>query len=161
MNVRAGLAVVGTALMATTMFGGALGAVQAPAKKAAAGRLIEITSDDTMKFNVTALTAKPGEQVTVKLTNNGKLPKAAMGHNFVLLAKGTDLTAFTGEAVMAQATEFIPAKFKAQVLANTKLLGPGESDEVSFRAPTAPGVYTFICSFPGHFALMKGTFEVK
>jgi azurin len=158
MNVRT---VLGTALIATTMFGGSVGAVQAPAKKAAAGRLIEIMTDDTMKFSITTLTAKPGERLTVKVTNSGKMPKMASAHNFVLLAKGADLNAFTGEAVMAQATEYIPAKLKNQVLANTKLAGPGESVEVSFAAPTAPGVYQFICSFPGHFAMMKGTLEVK
>ena len=158
MNVKTALS---TALIATTVFGGSLGAIQAPAKKAAAGRLIEITGDDAMKFNVTTITAKPGERLTVKLTNIGKMPKMASAHNFVLLAKGTDLQAFTTEAVMAGTTEYIPAKFKAQVLASTKLAGPGESFEVSFAAPTAPGMYQYICSFPGHYAMMKGMLEVK
>jgi azurin len=155
--------ILGVTLMATTVFAGSLSATaaQAPAKKAAAGRLIAITGDDTMKFNVTAITAKAGERLTVKFTNVGKMPKAAMGHNFVLLAKDTNLQAFTTEAVTAAATDYIPAKFKAQVLASTKVLGPGESAEVTFTAPTAPGVYQFICSFPGHYVMMKGTLTVQ
>ena len=159
MNVKA----VFAALMTAVLFGGSLSAMPAvQAKKAAAGRTIAITGDDTMKFSVTTITAKPGEQLTVKLTNKGTMPKPAAAHNFVLLKKGVDLNAFTTAAVMAgAAAEYIPAKFKDQVIASTKLTGPGESAEVSFKAPTAPGDYVYICSFPGHFATMKGTLTVK
>lgn len=163
MNVRATCA----ALIAASMIGGSLAAavpaVQAPAKKAAAaaGKVIEMTGDDTMKFNVIAITAKPGEQITVRLKNVGTMPKMAAAHNFVLLAKAVDMTAFTTAAVMAGQTEYIPAKFKDQVVAFTKLVGPGETAEVSFKAPTAPGEYDYICSFPGHFATMKGKLTVK
>lgn len=49
------------------------------------------------------------------------------------------------------------------MLASTPLAGAGETVEVTFRAPsTAPGTYTFLCSFPGHFAAgMRGTLVVK
>src|SRR5205823_931440 len=97
---------------------------------------------------------------TVKLTNKGTMPKMAMGHNFVLFKKGTDIQAFTTDAVTAGQTDYIPAKYKSQILANTKILGPGESAEVSFTAPKEPGSYTYICSFPGHSATMKGTLIV-
>jgi azurin len=157
------------AVVSVAVLGVSLSAAQekkakaAPAKKAAAGagRTIEITGDDTMKFSVTAIDAKPGETLTVKLTNKGTMPKIAAAHNFVLLKKGTDLNAFTTAAVMAQSTDYIPAKFKDEIIANTKLAGPGETVETTFKAPTAPGTYQFICSFPGHFATMKGTLTVK
>jgi len=140
----------------------------APAKKAAAsdakkadgGKAIELTADDTMKYNLTELTAKPGEEIHLKLTNKGTMPKAAAAHNFVLLKNGVDLNAFTTAAVMSAATDYIPAKFADQVIAHTKMAGPGETVEVTFKAPTAAGKYQFICSFPGHFATMKGTLTV-
>ena len=47
------------------------------------------------------------------------------------------------------------------MLASTKLVGPGEVAEVSFKAPTAPGSYTYICTFPGHATTMKGMLVVK
>ena len=48
------------------------------------------------------------------------------------------------------------------MLANTALAGAGESVEITFKAPAKPGTYTFVCSFPGHFALgMRGTLTVK
>src|SRR3954453_20625392 len=51
------------------------------------GRLVELTGNDLMKYNVTAISAKPGELLHVKLKNAGTLPKAAMAHNFILLAR--------------------------------------------------------------------------
>lgn len=165
------------AIIATVAFSAAIPAIAAaqaaksdakaapPAKKgaAAAGRVVEITGDDTMKFNVTSIDAKPGETITIRLTNKGSMPKAAAAHNFVLLKTGTDINAFTTAAVMAGQTEYVPqdAKMKAQVLASTKLAGPGETVEVTFKAPSAPGAYDYLCSFPGHFAMMKGKLNVK
>jgi azurin len=127
-----------------------------------AGRLVEITGNDQMKYSVTSITAKPGELVTVRLKSVGTIPKIAMAHNFVLLARGTDAAAFTNASATASATAYIPAQFKAKVLASTALVGPGETVEVTFEAPAAPGSYTFLCSFPGHFvAGMKGVLVVR
>jgi uncharacterized cupredoxin-like copper-binding protein len=51
---------------------------------------------------------------------------------------------------------------KAKVLAMTAMAGPGETVQVTFKAPAKPGKYEFICSFPGHFlAGMKGVLVVK
>lgn len=129
---------------------------------APAGRLIEITGNDQMKYSVTSIAAKPGELVTVRLKSVGTIPKIAMAHNFVLLAKGTDAVAFTNASATASATGYIPAQFKAKVLASTALAGPGETVDVTFKAPAAPGQYPYLCSFPGHFvAGMKGALVVK
>lgn len=125
-------------------------------------RVVELTGNDQMKFNLTTITAKPGETLKVRLKSIGTLPKIAMGHNFVLLAKGTDATAFANAAAMAGATAYIPAAMKAKVLASTALVGPGETVEVTVKVPAALGSYTYLCSFPGHFlAGMKGVLVVK
>ena len=161
-------AIVGGAFVVGTLAAGAQAdkkaapakKMESAAKKTEGARTIEITGDDTMKYSVTAITAKPGESIKIRLTNKGTMPKMAAAHNVVVLKKGTDMTAFTTAAVMAGATEYIPAKFKDQVIASTKLAGPGETVEVEFKAPVA-GTYDFICSFPGHFATMKGTLTVK
>jgi azurin len=134
----------------------------AKATKAGAGRVIEITAADDMKFNVATITAKPGEQVTVRLKNIGKMPKIAMGHNFVLVKPTTKLTDFANAAMMAQATAYIPAEMKGEVLASTAVTGPDETVEITFKVPAKAGSYPFLCTFPGHFAAgMKGTLEVK
>lgn len=125
-------------------------------------RVIEIVGSDQMKFSVTSITAKPGETLTVRLKSVGTLPKVAMAHNFVLLAKGTDAKAFANAAAMAAASGYIPPAMKAQVLALTGLAGNGQTVEVTFKAPKQPGRYDYLCSFPGHFlAGMKGILTVK
>jgi azurin len=65
-------------------------------------------------------------------------------------------------AVMARQSDYIPASKKTQILAATGLAGAGETVTVDFEAPTAPGEYVFVCSFPGHFAGgMKGVLIVR
>src|SRR6476619_2374900 len=90
----------------------------AVASQAQAPRVVAITATDAMKYSVTAITAKPGEKLTVKLTGQGAIPKVAMAHNFVLLVAKTDAAAFATAAAMARATDFVPADKKAQVLAS-------------------------------------------
>ena len=121
-----------------------------------------LTASDTMKYNLTHLEAKPGEEVKLTLTNIGMTPKAAMAHNWVLLKKGTDLTAFDTAAISHQADGYFPTQLDNEVLAHTKLLGPKESDTITFKAPTEPGNYDYLCTFPGHFqAGMHGTLVVQ
>lgn len=127
------------------------------------GAEIVITGNDTMQFDLKAFEVKAGEKVSLTLKNTGKLPKIAMGHNLVLLKKGVSAIAFGQKAMGAgaNATNPLPDSVKEDVIASTKLLGPGESDTVSFTAPADPGNYEYVCTFPGHFAMMRGTMTVK
>ncbi len=135
-------------------------ALFAGASANAAPRVIEITANDQMKFNVTALQAKVGEELKVVLTNAGTLPKEAMGHNWVLLKPGTDVTAFANAAMTAKDSEYIAPAKKGEVVAFIPVLGPKKTADVTFKVAAA-GEYVFICSFPGHYMLMKGTITVK
>ena len=122
---------------------------------------VELTANDTMKYNVTTIEAKAGEQLKVTLTNTGTLPKEAMGHNWVLLKPGTDVAAFDAAAATAKDTDYIPAALKDQVIASIPTLGPRKSGEVTFTVPAA-GEYQFLCTFPAHYQVgMKGTLIVK
>lgn len=132
------------------------------AASASAVATLELTANDSMKFSATRFEVKAGQDVKVILTNIGSLPKQTMGHNFVLLKKGADVEAFDKAAIAAAATDHIPANMQDQIIAHTKLLGAKQTDEISFKAPTEPGEYTFICSFPAHYqAGMKGVLVVK
>lgn len=125
-------------------------------------RTIEITAGDNMKFSLARIEAKPGEELTVVLTNIGSQPKEVMGHNWVLLRSTTDVAAFDKAAVTAKDTDYIPASLSGEILAHTKLLGPRKSDEVKFTVPEMPGEYPFLCTFPGHYAIgMKGVLVVR
>jgi uncharacterized protein len=46
------------------------------------------------------------------------------------------------------------------VLWATAMLLPNESQILRFHAPLQPGEYTYICSFPGHYLVMRGVMEV-
>ncbi len=132
------------------------------AKPASSARLVEIAGGDDMKFSVTSIPAKPGETLRIRLVSKGTLPKIAMAHNVVVLKLGAKQIDFANAAAMASTTAYIPQDMKDQVLAATALAGPGESVEVTFKVPAAPGSYPYICTFPGHFAAgMRGTIVVK
>ncbi|RXK55180.1 azurin [Oleiharenicola lentus] len=141
----------------------ACGKSEAPAAAASAAapapdgvKAVSITADDSMKFSVTEIRAVAGEKVRVTFKNVGRMPKQAMGHNWILLVPMADNEVLAlAQAAAARAPEYQPAD-ATKVLAHTKLLGPNESDTVEFTAPATPGDYPFVCTFPGHAALMKG-----
>lgn len=124
---------------------------------------LEITGNDQMQFSTKALEVTAGDQVVLTLKHIGKLPKAAMGHNIVILKPDTKIPDFAMKAIKAAATEYIPEDedSKKVILAHSKLLGGGENDTVTFTAPAEAGAYPFICTFPGHFAIMQGVLTVK
>ncbi len=128
----------------------------------AAVRTVDITGGDDMKYSVTSIPAKRGEQLRIRLVSKGTLPKVAMAHNVVVLKAGTNQIEFVNAGSLARATDFIPQDKKDQVIAATTMAGPGETVEVIFKVPNAAGKYPYVCTFPGHFAAgMRGVIEVK
>lgn len=115
---------------------------------------IVVEGNDQMKFDKELLRVKAGEEVELTLKNVGELPKESMGHNLVILNPGVDVTTFGSEAVAAADTEYIPKTSLSSIVAHTKLLGPGEEDKITFTLEK--GVYSYLCSFPGHFGVMQG-----
>lgn len=121
---------------------------------------ITIKGNDQMRFDLDKIEVPAGKKVKLTLVHNGNMPKTVMGHNWVLLAADADFQSFATAAVSAVATEYIPDSMLDKVIVHTKLVGGGEQTTIEFDAPAA-GTYDFLCSFPGHSALMKGKFIVK
>jgi len=119
---------------------------------------ITVESNDQMKYNVSQIKVKVGETVTLTLKHVGKMPIQAMGHNLVILQKGTNVASFAQSAVNSKNTGYVPNS--KSVIAATKLIGGGQSSTITFKIP-AKGVYDFICTFPGHFTVMKGKLIVE
>ena len=125
-------------------------------------RTIDIVATDDMKWTVSKITATPGEAIRIKLTSKGVVPKVAMAHNFVLLKAGTNEEKFIEAGVADRATDFIAPSMKAQVIAASRLAGPGETVYINFKAPAKTGEYPYVCTFSGHFkAGMKGVLVVR
>ncbi len=120
---------------------------------------ITIESNDQMKYSISQIKVKAGQKVMIHLNNVGKMPIQAMGHNLVILQKGTNVAEFARLAQTAKATGYVPTGSKA-VIAATKLIGGGQETSITFTAP-AKGTYDFICTFPGHFSIMKGKLIVE
>lgn len=154
------IAIMTVATMATTQIQAA--PAEGPARKTDPVRVVQITGDDTMKFNVSTITARRGEQIRLRLTSKGTMPKIAMAHNVVVLKVGTNLDKFATAGLAHRATDFIAPEFASSVIAKTAMAGPGETVEVVFAAPAKPGSYPFVCTFAGHYQNgMKGTLVVK
>ena len=135
----------------------------APAEPAVAydGPPAEVTITplgNEMKYEVTEFTVAPGQPVTLTFNNTATSP--TMSHNVVVLKKDANVNAVGQAAMSASDTEYIPENRADQILAHTPLAAPGETVEVTFTAPSAPGDYTYICTFPGHFMAMQGTMRV-
>lgn len=124
---------------------------------------IDLKGDDAMKFDKTEVTVSAScKTITINLTHTGKLPVASMGHN-VVIAPGADVQAVATAGMGAgAAANYVPAGDK-RVIAHTALVGGGASTSATFpgSALKAGGDYAFFCSFPGHFALMKGKLVVQ
>ncbi|MEM8606134.1 MAG: azurin [Myxococcota bacterium] len=132
-------------------------AAEAPAE-APASNIVVLTGSDQMQYNTKEIRVKSGGETTVNLTHTGSLPVESMGHNFVLLKQGVDMNAFAAKANAATQSGYIPEG--DDIIAYTQVVGGGESTSVTFETPE-PGTYQFLCTFPGHYALMNGTFVVE
>lgn len=120
---------------------------------------VRLTANDQMQFGKNEIRVPAGTTVRLTLEHVGRLEENVMGHNFVLLKQDTDVTDFGQRAAQARDNDYIPQGSDA-VIANTEMIGGGETTTIEFEAPEA-GTYTFICSFPGHFVQMQGQFIVE
>ena len=113
-----------------------------------------------MKFDKATLEAKAGAKVMLLFRNE----KCPLQHNFVLTNPGklNDIGALADKMLAdptAMAKSYIPAS--PDILAHSsKLIGLGQSDIIEFTAPSAPGDYPYICTFPGHWRMMNGVLKV-
>ena len=123
---------------------------------------VTITGNDQMKYDKAEIEVKAGQTVALTFKNIGALPKAAMGHNVVILKPSSDIPKFAIGGVANAAGDYLPLDpaLIAQIVAKTKILGPKEEETIVFKAPAA-GDYPFLCTFPGHFGVMKGILKVK
>ncbi|WP_129022169.1 azurin [Edaphocola flava] len=121
---------------------------------------IDLAAGDDMRFSQKDFTVPVGQQITLTLKHTGQSDKNIMGHNVVILKPGSSTSDFGNAAVNAKAEDYVPKELADKVIAHTQLIGGGEQTEIKFTI-TEPGDYPFLCSFPGHFGMMKGTITAK
>ena len=147
-------------MFAKVAFATLLSAMSLPALAASCEATIE--GNDAMQFNTKEMTVdKSCSSFTVHLNHTGKLPKAAMGHNWVLTKADDKQGAATDGMAAGLANDYVKPD-DARVIAYTKIIGGGESTSVTFdTSKLATGEnYAFFCSFPGHWSIMTGTLKL-
>jgi azurin len=125
----------------------------------AEGTLIIRAVPNRMLFAPTEVHAKAGQVLRLTLENPD-----LMAHNLVLCApdSGEEVGALADRmATMpdGMARHFIPAS--PHVLGAIPLLEPGGSGTLTLKAPLAPGRYPYLCTFPGHWRIMRGVLIVE
>ncbi len=150
-------------LAAAIIAAGALFAGVAPAHAAGKVCRLEISANDLMQYDKKELSAGPGcAEIQVTLKDVGKLPAAAMGHDWVLV-RSEDLTDVANDGLSAGLTNNYQKPGDPRIIAATKIVGGGQSTTVTFPASRLKpgGSYMYLCTFPGHNALMKGVFHYR
>jgi azurin len=121
---------------------------------------LQIAGNDLMQYDKKELAISADcTQVQVTLTHAGKLPKEAMGHNWVLV-RAADLNAVANAGMAAGLQNNYVAPGDKRVIAATKVVGGGESTTVTFPASLLHKgeSYLYLCTYPGHNSSMRGTF---
>lgn len=113
---------------------------------------------EQMLFDKERLVVRAGKPVEIIFENTDLMP-----HNFVLAQPGSlEELANLGEAQATQpgAAErhYVPVSKK--ILLSSRLLQPRETQTLGFTAPSKPGVYPYVCTYPGHGRRMFGALYV-
>lgn len=117
------------------------------------------TVSSKMAYDKPVINISAGSLVSLVFSNPDEMP-----HNVVIIKPGTSEK--VGKAADAMAgmkdgyrKNFIPAI--SEVLYATPLVATGKSFKLDFKAPDKRGDYPFICTFPGHWRIMKGVIKVQ
>ncbi|MFT5466652.1 MAG: putative cupredoxin-like copper-binding protein [Verrucomicrobiales bacterium] len=112
-----------------------------------------------LAFDKTELYATPGSPLALTLFNSDE-----MAHNWVLCQPGKTVADELGKYVMDNIIAMTDAQFipkDPRILSHSTLVAPGTSDTQFFKAPTEPGDYPIVCTFPGHHITMRGILHVQ
>ena len=130
---------------------------RAAATTTAAGDTATVTIrpvGNTITYATEKFTVAAGQTVRLVFENVATSP--AMHHNVTLLRTPDAIERVASKALDAE--DHLPED--PAILALTPMSAPGETVEVTFTAPSAPGDYPYICTFPGHYRTMQGTMHV-
>jgi azurin len=146
-----------------------MAATSAPAPApapAAGGDVISVTikpgAANPMSFDQPSFVVKAGQKVKLTFANQSAAP---LQHNLILCKPGSLQNIITAANGMMMdmpkwmAKGFIPES--PDMIAHTKLLNPNETETLEFTAPAEKGDYPYVCTFPGHSAIMNGIMKVE
>ena len=117
---------------------------------------VEVTPQgNLMEYAVKSFEVKAGQEIKLVMNNTATMP--AMKHNIVILKDNSKIQEVGLAALSAE--NYLPEH--PAILIATPMADAGQVSSVTFTAPTQPGEYTYICTFPGHYNLMQGKMIVN
>ena len=122
-------------------------------------RVIAIgTVPHRMIYDKEQIAIEVGRTVEFRFSNTDSMP-----HNFVITVPGAmqeigELAESTGRDPDAIERHYVPQSDK--VLLSSKLLQSNQVEALIFDAPTEPGIYPYVCTYPGHWRRMYGALYV-
>ena len=122
-------------------------------------RAISIEAGKNLSFSVRSLKVRAGEPIKLTFSNPDSVP-----HNWALIKPGAltrvgDLVNKIIAEPDAASRHYIPRT--PDVLVYTDIVTPQDQLTISFRAPSTPGRYPYLCTFPGHWMVMNGEMIVE
>ena len=137
--------------------------ISIPGQAAKADKVIILrVLKDMMKYDKALITAKAGTILQISFQNPD-----FMQHNFVLIKpSSTDKVGAAADRLaqgQAQGSagagmQYVPKM--PEVLWATPLVNPGGKYTLTFKTPSVPGDYPYLCTFPGHWRIMKGILRI-
>lgn len=119
--------------------------------------VVEVRSDPAIPaFSPEKITIQPGEIVKLTFKN---MSTVSHFDNFVLVHPGAEEDVGEGGLKAGPDSGYIPV-MPDKIIAHTKMIPPGESDTIIFRAPSEPGLYPYLSTFPRRWRAMRGILEV-
>jgi azurin len=122
-------------------------------------RAVMIEAGKNLTYSVRSFTVRAGEPIKLTFMNPDAVP-----HNWVLIRPGTlskvgDLVNKIIADPEAVVRHYVPKT--DDVLAHTDMVSSQDQQSIYFQAPTEPGRYPYLCTFPGHWMVMNGVMAVE
>lgn len=113
---------------------------------------------ERMIYDKEIIAVQAGKPVEFRFSNTDNMP-----HNLAIVQPGSlEEIGLAAEATAGDADvkerQYVPKS--AKVLMASRLLSPGESQAITFETPKEPGIYPYVCTYPGHWRRMFGALYV-
>ena len=124
-------------------------------------KIIRISAvKERMLYDLKQFEVRAGQSVKLEFVNPD-----AISHNLVIIRPETEeavaleVNRMIADPKQIEIGQYIPET--DAILFHTEMVPPNSSETLRFIAPREPGNYPYICTFPGHWTIMKGVMVVK
>ena len=117
------------------------------------------TVPEKMKYDLKEFKVKAGTKIKVHFNNPDFMP-----HNLMFVKPGSAQKIAMAAAMLADKgpeKKWVPESERKNILVASKMLNWKDKQVIEFKAPSKKGSYDYICTFPGHFPLMRGKMIVE